>query len=405
MRGALLITALACATAGAEVVKLGQSGFHDAMQSTELPWLVEFYAPWCGHCKKLAPILDEVSELVKDTMKVAKVDATAEKALAKEFDVHGFPRLLVHRGGQFSEYRGERTRSGLLNFAARLAGPPLPPVEDAAQLDKLKRDGGGRAVAVALDEAADDFDAKRGDLASIASDAISTTAIGYLAADELVGEVCGGQRPCMAVVEDGVPPRRAPRDVFEGRADEEDGGAAFGERARSWIRRQDHAFVTDITPQNFRGLQDTGKVVLSVVTDSARVAETKRLEELVRKAALRAPEELHETVLLALLDGDRFKKYLERFDLAEAPLVFALLPSSNEHWMWTPDSELTMDEFMEQVYQMRDARSLPWYRQWSRMAVSAFQDSLPWSLLMATPLFVLVCLVLFPGDEEREKAD
>jgi len=60
---------------------------------------VEFYAPWCGHCKKLAPIWDETAEAAKDlSVPLAKVDATAEKSLAEEFEVQSFPTLKLFKG-------------------------------------------------------------------------------------------------------------------------------------------------------------------------------------------------------------------------------------------------------------------------------------------------------------------
>jgi len=46
------------------------------------PWFVEVYAPWCGHCKKLAPVWEEVATALKGKVKVGKIDGTEEKRLA-----------------------------------------------------------------------------------------------------------------------------------------------------------------------------------------------------------------------------------------------------------------------------------------------------------------------------------
>eukprot|EP00644_Phytophthora_capsici_P006718 jgi/Phyca11/541896/estExt2_Genewise1Plus.C_PHYCAscaffold_80085 len=80
-------------------------------------WLVEFYAPWCGHCKKLAPIYEKVADDLKGEVNVAKVDVTANAELGKRFGIRGFPTVLHFSHGKSYKFAGQRTLEGLSAFA------------------------------------------------------------------------------------------------------------------------------------------------------------------------------------------------------------------------------------------------------------------------------------------------
>ncbi|KAF7223491.1 protein disulfide-isomerase A2 [Nothobranchius furzeri] len=91
--------------------------------------LVEFYAPWCGHCKQLEPVYAEAAEKLKKeegVMRLAKVDATEEKELAEEFAVGSFPTLKLFIDGnreQPVDFTSKRTVEGIIQWMKRRTGP------------------------------------------------------------------------------------------------------------------------------------------------------------------------------------------------------------------------------------------------------------------------------------------
>ena len=96
------VFALAClheaaASASKEVVALRSATFHETVQPSDL-WLLKFYAPWCGHCKRLAPVLDEVAAEAEGDISFGKVDCTIYEQLCSSFSVKGFPTLIVVQG-------------------------------------------------------------------------------------------------------------------------------------------------------------------------------------------------------------------------------------------------------------------------------------------------------------------
>lgn len=102
---ALAVTAVSAS----DVHDLKTDTFKDFISSNQLV-LAEFFAPWCGHCKALAPEYEEAATQLKEkNIPLAKVDCTVEADLCREYGVEGYPTVKVFRGlDNIKPYQGAR---------------------------------------------------------------------------------------------------------------------------------------------------------------------------------------------------------------------------------------------------------------------------------------------------------
>ena len=100
------------------VIHINKENFHQEVIASDKPVLLDFWAPWCGPCRMLAPILDEVAEERED-IKVVKVNVDEEPELAGQFRVYSIPTLAVMKDGQLiHQSAGARPKAQIMNMIA-----------------------------------------------------------------------------------------------------------------------------------------------------------------------------------------------------------------------------------------------------------------------------------------------
>ncbi|UCF00343.1 MAG: thioredoxin [Planctomycetota bacterium] len=82
------------------VIELNDAAFDELVHGSEVPVLVDFWAPWCGPCKMMRPIIEEVAEEYADKAKICKLNTDDARDSAMEFGITSIPTIILFKGGQ-----------------------------------------------------------------------------------------------------------------------------------------------------------------------------------------------------------------------------------------------------------------------------------------------------------------
>ncbi|EIN10656.1 disulfide isomerase [Punctularia strigosozonata HHB-11173 SS5] len=139
----MLALALAATAVASDVLDLTPANFESTVNNEDLV-LVEFFAPWCGHCKALAPHYEEAATVLKSEkgIPLAKVNCVDEADLCQAHGVQGYPTLKVFRNGTPADYTGPRQADGIISYMTKQALPAVSEVtaanhDDFKQADKI----------------------------------------------------------------------------------------------------------------------------------------------------------------------------------------------------------------------------------------------------------------------------
>lgn len=127
-----------------KVLVLDESNFEAAVSSFDFIF-VDFYAPWCGHCKRLSPELDKAAPMLSGLKKpivIAKIDAEKYSRLARKYEIDGYPTLKIFMHGVPTEYYGPRKADKLVRYLKKFVAPDVTVLESDSGITEFVEEAG-----------------------------------------------------------------------------------------------------------------------------------------------------------------------------------------------------------------------------------------------------------------------
>jgi len=137
---ALCLFTVKCTEDSSPVITLNSSNFETEVAKYEY-LLLEFYAPWCGHCKSLEPEYKKAAEILlneNSSIRLAKIDANENTEIANLYEVKGYPTIKFLKNGERIEYNGGRTAVEIVQWLKKKTGPSSVQLDTVADVEKFK---------------------------------------------------------------------------------------------------------------------------------------------------------------------------------------------------------------------------------------------------------------------------
>jgi protein disulfide-isomerase A1 len=313
----------------AEVEVLTEDKFDDFIAQNDLV-LVEFYAPWCGHCKKLEPEYDKASKELEGTGAIlAKVDATIEKKLGERFEVQGFPTIKLFRSGKPSPYESGRTAKDIVGYMKKQLGPAVKALDSTEALEAFIPDE-ATADPVVVGFAADDSKTAEF-LKSFAKQNRDDFSFGLV-----TDAAAAGDNKMDTIVL--FKPFDEKQNVFD--ADLDDAALL------TFLTANSMRSVDEIGPGNYQKYVKRGLPICWLFTDPSS-KETEALLENYRKVA----PAFKADVSMVYLSGVQYKQMASKMGLDGSKMPgLSIENSGGEHFVHPQDQDLTaesMEKFLK----------------------------------------------------------
>ncbi|XP_058483933.1 protein disulfide-isomerase TMX3-like [Solea solea] len=291
-------------------------------------WLVDFYAPWCGYCKKLEPVWHDVGMELKSSgspVRVGKMDATAYSGMASEFGVRGYPTIKLLKGDLAYNYKGPRTKDDIVEFTNRVSGPAVRALPSKQMFEHMMKRHDVLFVYVGADSPLKE---KYHD---VASELIIYTYFFSASEEALPESLALPELPAVVVFKDG-------------------GHFAYDEYGdgslSSWVNKERFQGYLQIDGFTLYELGETGKLVaIAIIDEKDPTEESSRLKSLIQRVAKEYREHFNRDFQFGHMDGNDYINSLIMGEVTVPSVI--ILNTSNEQYFLPSEPTESMEQLVQ----------------------------------------------------------
>jgi len=399
--------AVFASTLHSTVQTLKESNFDDALADPANGlWLIKFYAPWCGHCKKLAPILEQVAAFIKGKMAIGKVDCTQEKDLCKKYEVKSFPTMKFFRDGEFYDFPGERTADSMIEFAELMSLSAVSSITShAVAYDEIAASNRDGVAFIAYDPEAKGDDTEQilqsttllQVFQQVARKRQAYASFAVIAPDTPQEEidVFGIEtKPFVIKVEKDVTPTLY-TDLIDTSS------------LLQFVKTENLPLVTFLGAHNFHSVGNLGKslVILAIDPDQTERQLAPHLKQLKDYAKSGQHKGKY---IFCQIDGKKWERFLNQFEVNKKTLPELFVLDVPKRVFWQDSSILSAEEFLEAV----NNGQIPGRNQVGKSGTgmlsefkSMFMVYMPYSAILAVVMFFMFYYIFSLHDDDVEVVD
>lgn len=396
-----------------KVVKLTSDNFRTAINDPQNSvWFLKFYAYWCGHCKKLAPVLDAAAPQVAGKMAIGKIDCTEEKKLCEEFKVRGYPTLKFSLDGDISDYPGGRKEEDIVAFGEKMSRPTMKLLYSVGEAMDYTRDS---TFDHGVSYVCHDPKAVVGSLEQMIESSPLLQVCSQVARQQMAHGHFTALAPSADVTALASTPPAAGGEMtkkagaflcrlegkFSPRCLHADEVKIDTETAYDFVQSTNVESVTQLGPSNFHRIGRLGRKLLigvANVEDEEMLDEVKTtLTDFARNGSAKSNKKHY----LGWMDGKKWSKFLEQFEITQEdlPRYFVLDVPNRVYWQDPTFKGKTLKEFLKAIKDgtipsqesggVRGARFL-------NKIANGFFNWMPWSLFLILGLVTAAIFAVVP---------